>query len=510
MAATLPLLDSVDAACAWLRAHGATGLVADSRQLAAGEALLAWPGARHDARAHVHAALTAGAVAALVEADGADGLALPADGCVAKLRGLRAAAGPIADRFHGHPSASLPVHAVTGTNGKTSVSWWLAQALDALGRPCGVIGTLGTGRPHAPLTATGLTTPDAVTLHATLRRFADEGLAACAIEASSIGLVEGRLDGLRITTALFTNLTQDHLDYHGSMDAYWDAKQRLFDWPGLQRAVVHVGDARGAALAARLAATRPDLALWTVAADAERPAHLRALADGFADDGGMRVVLAEGDARAALCTPLVGDFNRQNLAVVAGALRADGWPLDAVARALAQVRPVPGRLQQVPGGPADPVVVVDYAHTPDAIAQVLAALRPLADARGGRLWCVFGCGGNRDPHKRPRMAAAAEAAADQLVMTSDNPRDEDPRRILQQMAAGLVSPDAAAVIEDRRQAIVHALGHATAADVVLVAGKGHEAEQEIAGVRHPFSDAAVAAEALQARQGATRREAAAC
>jgi UDP-N-acetylmuramoyl-L-alanyl-D-glutamate--2,6-diaminopimelate ligase len=499
----LPVLADVDAACTWLRMQSARGLSADTRSLPAGAALLAWQGARHDARAHVVAALASGrCVAAIVEANGAEAFDWPPGARVSAYAGLRAAAGPIANRFFDAPSHHLAVHAVTGTNGKTSVSWWLAQALDAVGQPCGVIGTLGVGRPHADLSETGLTTPDAVHLHATLRRFVDAGLSACTIEASSIGLVEGRMDALRIRTALFTNLTQDHLDYHGSMAAYWAAKRRLFDWPGLAVAVVHVGDPHGAELADHLAATRPEVALWTVAADASRPARLQVLDGGYGPDGGLCLELVEGDSRVRARCALVGDFNRQNLAVVAGALRAEGVALADVARALTALRPVPGRMQHVAGDATGPVVVVDYAHTPDALAKVLAALRPLADRRGGTLWCVFGCGGNRDPGKRPAMAAAAELGADRLVMTSDNPRNEDPRDILAQMVAGLGDADAAIVIEDRRQAIAHAIGQAQAQDVVLLAGKGHEATQEIAGVRQPFSDAAEAAAALAQRSPA--------
>jgi MurE/MurF fusion protein len=346
-----------------------------------------------------------------------------------------------------------------------------------------------------PLQATGLTTPDVLQLHAVLADFRDQGIKACAMEASSIGLAEHRLMGVRIHTALFTNLTQDHLDYHGSMQAYWQAKQRLFRWPGLQAAVVHVGDAHGAELADRLAHEQAALDRWTVAVG--RDARLRGELLGFGSQGGLHLRLVEGRESHDLQSPIVGEFNAQNLLVVAGALRAAGHSLAAVAAVLATLEPVPGRLQRIPtAGGSEPMVVVDYAHTPDALTQVLQALKPLAAQRQGRLWIVFGCGGNRDAGKRPKMAAAAEALADRLVMTSDNPRNESPRLILAQMATGLADPERVAVIEDRREAIRHALGRAAAEDLVLVAGKGHEAEQEIEGVKHPFSDAVEAAEAL--------------
>jgi UDP-N-acetylmuramyl-tripeptide synthetase len=482
----IPVLLSTDAALGWLRSRGVRALVADSRRVGAGDAFLAWPGQRHDARSHVRDALRQGATAVLVEAQGADAFEMPAGAPVAGLLNLKAAAGVLAHALLHRPSEFLRVFAVTGTNGKTSVSWWLAQALGLLGPRCGVIGTLGAGQPPDHLTSTGLTTPDAIRLHETLADFVRQGFACCTMEASSIGLAEHRLAGLRIDTALFTNLTQDHLDYHGTMQAYWQAKQRLFEWPGLRAAVIHTGDAHGAELAERLAHQRPELERWTVALD--RDAHLRGEMIGYGRLGGLHLRLHEDGAAVDVHSALVGDFNAQNLLVAAAGLRAAGHRLTDVAVALQRLQPVPGRLQRVPGGPNEALAVVDYAHTPDALDKVLQALRPLATQRQGRLWCVFGCGGNRDPGKRPRMAAVAEALADRVVLTSDNPRDESPRMILAQMATGLVDPDHVAVIEDRREAIRHAIDRADPADLILVAGKGHEAEQEIAGLKHPFSD----------------------
>ena len=504
----LQRLPSVEAATAWLRARTTGALRTDSRQVRAGDAFIAWPGWASDGRRYVPDALTAGAAACLVEAEGVAAFGF-ADPRVACFAGLKAATGPIADAWFAHPSERLQVVATTGTNGKTSTACWTAEALARLGRRAGVVGTLGIGEPGA-LVASGLTTPDPVALHGALRRMADAGCTACAIEASSIGLEERRLDGLRIAVALFTNLTRDHLDYHGSMEAYWAAKRRLFDWPGLAAAVVNVDDEHGARLADELRGRGLDL--WTVSArGAEARLAARAIrhqAAGLAFDVQEATDGGPAEGAAKLATTLVGEFNVSNLLVVLGALRALGVPLAEAAPAVADSGPVPGRLQRVAG--SDLEVVVDYAHTPDALAKVLAALRPLAAARGGRLWCVFGCGGNRDATKRPLMGAIAAREADRVVLTSDNPRDERPGEILAQILAGIPGHDEVQVIENRAEAIATAVGEAAAGDVVLLAGKGHEDYQEIAGVRRPFSDldearAALARRAVAARSaGATR------
>lgn len=564
-------LGSSTAAAAWLQARGVRALRTDHRQVRPGDAFLAWPGRRHDARAHTASALAAGAAACLFEAQGlqAEGpgrAALAAltkkvpeaegagegAGRMATLTDLKRQAGEVADAFLGHPSRALDVVAVTGTNGKTSTTWWVAQALGALGRGCGVVGTLGVRGPGATslndLDPTGLTTPDAVALQTAFRRFVDAGVRACAIEASSIGIVEHRLAGTSLAVAAFTNLTQDHLDYHGTMVAYGAAKRALFDMPGLRAAVLNVDDAHGRAWAAELQDRRGPqaLAVWCVSASAPGEP-----APGMAEPGaaaspqlwvrqvrhtteGLEMTLCErggegepegagatagatggGVAGAAVSghavrTSLIGGFNVENLLVVAGCLRALGIPLAEVARALATLTPVPGRLQRVAavaamGEGLQPAVVVDYAHTPDALDKALQALAPLAQARGGQLWCVFGCGGDRDATKRPLMGQAAVRGAAHVVVTSDNPRSEDPARILAQVMAGAQQPPVIAAtcslraIEDRREAIVHAVRQAAPEDVVLIAGKGHEQTQEIAGVKHPFCDVAEATAALQAR-----------
>ena len=478
---------------AWLAQHGVRALAVDSRRVQPGDAFIAWPGHALDGRQYVRQALAGGAVACLVEADGVEAFDFGEGAPVAALAGLKSSTGEIADSFCGRPSERLQVVATTGTNGKTSTAWWTAQALSQLGRRCGVVGTLGIGEPSSTLAATGLTTPDPVTLQQALRRFADEGFAACAIEASSIGIVEQRLAGTRIAVALFTNFTQDHLDFHGSMASYWEAKSALFDWPGLRAAILNVDDPHGAALVERL----HELDCWTYSV--RGLARLRASGIAYRD-GGLAFEVIEGDQHATVISTLIGEYNVSNLLAVIGGLRALGVPLAEAAQACAVLTPVPGRMQRVEAMRPGPEVVVDYAHSPDALEKALVALRPFATQRGGQLWCVFGCGGNRDTAKRPLMGGIAQRLADRVVLTSDNPRHEPPAFILLQIVAGLAgSQERVNVIEDRRKAIAYAVREAGANDVVLLAGKGHEDYQEIAGKKLPFSDVDEARFALEAR-----------
>ena len=507
------VLTTTNEAAQWLGARVRGRLRMDSRTVQPGDGFIAWPGHATDGRHYVQAALDAGAAGCLVEAQGAEAYAFHSER-VAQVADLKAATGAIADHYFAQPSAVLDVVATTGTNGKTSTAWWTAQALTRLGRRCGVIGTLGVGEPPSRvshgtggdaagtgaggITHTGLTTPDPVTLHAAFRNFVDLGFSACALEASSIGLAEHRLAAARIDVALFTNFTRDHLDHHGSMAHYWAAKRALFDWPGLKSAVVNTDDEHGAALAGELG--RGALDLWTVSL--QHAARVQAGGLRYTDDG-LAFELTENGRHASVHSRLVGEFNASNLLVVIGGLRALGVPLADAAQVAAELTPVPGRMQRIGGRDID--VVVDYAHTPDALAKVLQALRPLVTARGSRLWCVFGCGGNRDATKRPLMGAIVAAGADHVVLTSDNPRAESPDAILAQILAGInvigEGDDDTAVIEDRRLAIAHAVRQAEPGDVVLLAGKGHEDHQDIAGVKRPFSDVAEARAALALRDG---------
>ena len=498
-------LHSAQEAARWLRSRVTGELRTDSRLVQAGDGFIAWPGAATDGRRYLAQALAQGASACLMEEAGhapwLDVLQSPDPEVLACMPSLKAQTAWVADAYYEHPSHALQVLAVTGTNGKTSTAWWLAQALSSpvLQQSCGLVGTLGVGR-LPDLIATGMTTPDPVLLQRQFRQFADDGVTHCAIEASSIGLAEHRLEGTRIRVAVFTNFTQDHLDYHGDMESYWLAKAALFAWPDLQSAVINIDDAQGALLAQQLQGCSLDV--WTCS----RRGAARLQARVLPSEQGLAFEVIEGQAVQTLHTGLIGDYNMDNLLGVIGSMRALGFDLSQAVKACAQLTAVPGRMERVTfdlsGAQTDvasPLVVVDYAHTPDAIMQALAALRSLAALRGGRLWCVLGCGGDRDASKRPLMAAAAEAGADQVVLTSDNPRSESQEAIVASMVQGLSRPRSARIQLDRALAIDEAVAQAAAQDVVLVAGKGHESEQEIMGVRHPFSDVAQARRALQQR-----------
>ncbi len=486
----LTRLKSSDAAARWLSEWCTGTLRTDSRQVQPGDAFIAWPGYARDGREFVSAALAAGAATCLVEDGDVERFGF-VDARVASLPDLKARTGEIAAAFFGKPTDTLDVIAVTGTNGKTSSAWWIAQASGQLGRRCGVVGTLGIGEPPK-LDYNGLTTPDPVLLQAAFARMRDQAFSACAIEASSIGIVEGRLAGSAVRVAVFTNFTQDHLDYHRTMDAYWVAKRALFDFPGLRAAVVNLDDPKGEGLAAELAS----LDVWTTSVERS---DARLLARGLHYTGeGLAFTLCESGEAVEVQTGLIGDYNAANLLGVAGALRAQGHALADVARVLGHVTPVPGRMQRVGNGRELPQIVVDYAHTPDALDKALSALQGLAQARGGELVCVFGCGGDRDRGKRPQMGAIAARLAGRVVVTTDNPRTEAPAQIMADIA---VAAPQALVIEAREEAIRAAIAQAGARDIVLIAGKGHEDYQEVNGVRRPFSDVGEARAALLERAG---------
>jgi UDP-N-acetylmuramoyl-L-alanyl-D-glutamate--2,6-diaminopimelate ligase len=498
-------------AAQWLRSHVSGRLQTDSRKVGPGDGFIAWPGAATDGRQHVPAALQNGAKACLVEALDSQRFGFSGES-IAAYPDLKAASGPIAAAYFEQPSQRLDVVAITGTNGKTTTAWWLAHLLSnselSVLSPCAFVGTLGIGKPikstpdaqfSFDVVSNGLTTPDPILLQQNFREFVTEGVRACAIEASSIGIEEHRLDGTHIRCAVFTNFTQDHLDYHGTMAAYWQSKAALFQWPGLQSAVINVDDAKGAGLAASLSsnASSNKLDVWTVSCMG--PARLRAQNVSYNTDG-LQFELVEntasGEERHALQTALIGHYNVSNLLGVIGAMRALGVPLKTCIASCKFLASVPGRMECLGGG-AEPLVVVDYAHTPDALAQTLQALRPLVDKRGGQLWCVFGCGGNRDAGKRPLMGAMAAQHADRIIVTSDNPRNEEPLAIIGQIVPGLADHAFVGIQADRALAIAKAVSQAHANDVVLVAGKGHENYQEIAGVKRAFSDQVQASNALR-------------
>lgn len=469
-----------------LRAQGAafTALTTDSRRVQPGTLFLACPGTRLDGRDFIAQAVAQGAAAVLWEA--ADFSWNPAWRLPnLAVTGLRDQCGPIAAAFYGHPSRKLWMIGVTGTNGKTSCSHWLAQSLTLLGRRTALIGTLGNGFPGA-LTAATHTTPDPVALHALLHDYLQQGAQGVVMEVSSHALTQGRVNGVEFDLALLTNLTRDHLDYHGDMAAYGAAKQRLFEWEGLGCAILNADDAFGARLADTLAARHRPVLTYGFSENAMVRGSALTL-----DNDGLTMTVTTPQGSAALGAALLGRFNGYNLLAVLSVLLCCRVELAAATAVLAQLAPVAGRMERHGGG-TQPLVVIDYAHTPDALENVLATLRGQTH---GRLYCVFGCGGDRDRGKRPLMGAVATRLADHVIVTSDNPRGEVPQDIMHAICAGL--PREPQQIADRAQAIHAAVRQAAAGDIVLVAGKGHEDYQEIAGVRHPFSDAAVVRAALE-------------
>jgi UDP-N-acetylmuramoyl-L-alanyl-D-glutamate--2,6-diaminopimelate ligase len=470
----------------WLRSHcpAGAGLSADSRLVAPGDVFLAFPGEVHDGRQYIPQAIAAGAGAILWEAEG---WSLQSGVPNLPVQGLRALAAEIAAQWYGDPSRALWMTGVTGTNGKTSVAHWLGQALTAAGRPSAILGTLGNGMPGALQPATH-TTPDCVTLQRLLAGYRAAGAEAAVMEVSSHGLAQGRVQGVHFDVAVLTNLSRDHLDYHGDMASYAEAKAKLFGWPGLAWALLNLDDPFGQALHQRLAGT-PVRCLGYGLQGGDILGKVLKL-----DAEGIRMAVDTPWGRGEVVSPLLGEFNAYNLLAVLGGLLAAGVPLDTALAQLGRLRPVAGRMQTLRLGDEGPTVVVDYAHTPDALEKTLQALRRLTS---GRLWCVFGAGGGRDRGKRPLMGGIAASLADAVVVTSDNPRYEEPAGIIADILAGM--PPGQTAIIDRAEAIRRAIAAAGREDVVLIAGKGHEDYQEIHGVRQPFSDLDVARAALEER-----------
>jgi UDP-N-acetylmuramoyl-L-alanyl-D-glutamate--2,6-diaminopimelate ligase len=506
---------------AWLRASATGNLTSDSRLVLPADIFLAFPtpGAG-DGRQHILDAIERGAGAVLYDPTDFEWqsewtvphLAVP---------NLAWQAGTICSTYYCQPDSGMLTMAVTGTNGKTSTALWLGQAM-ARQHPAAVIGTLGVGlirdKGDGGFQTTGFTTPDAVLLQRSLAYLRDDGAKSLAIEASSIGLAQGRLQGLRIEIAVFTNLTRDHLDFHGDMAEYEAAKARLFNWPGLRHAVINFDDAMGQRLVQSLANAQanaatnestsaptnvPTLTAYCIAEQPPvvpdgvqvlRASHVRTRGVG------TEFHLDSPQGSVQIKTRMIGLFNVSNVLGVIGTLLAGGMDLAAVQKAVEALNPAPGRMQQV-GGQDAPLVVVDYAHTPDALEKTLHALRPIASERGGQLCCVFGCGGDRDPGKRPEMGKIAELA-DSVMVTSDNPRSEEPQLIIDQILAGMSRTGAGKTVNsvlDRAAAIVQAVKQAQKQDVILIAGKGHEPYQEIKGKKLPFSDVEQAALALATR-----------
>ncbi len=493
---------------AWL--HERVSLTAhlklDSRDIEPGDVFVACPGLSSDGRRYIDKAWALGASAVLFEAPATDAVQAASAGTpMLAVTGLRSLLGELGDTWYGRPSAALAVVAVTGTNGKTSSVQWIAHALSRNEKACGTIGTLGAVLPDGQTLGGSLTTPDVLTVHRTLAAMRDAGAKAVAMEASSIGIEQGRMDGVRVALAAFTNLTRDHLDYHVTMERYEAAKARLFSWPGLTAAVINADDEAGRRMLAALPEGVSPMG-YSLSDDPAIPAAMRAR-DLQATSQGQIFTLVSPHGEAQIVTRLLGAHNVSNLLLVAGVLYKLGLPFAQIARELAATDPVDGRLQTVEPAvslPAHaargPLVVVDYAHTPDALSRALLALRAVATARSGRLVCLFGCGGERDPGKRPVMGAIAAELADHVVVSSDNPRTESPEAIVQQILAGIpeaVRPD---VEVDRARAILQTIWAASPEDVVLLAGKGHETYQDIGGEKLPFDDREWARVALLLQQ----------
>lgn len=470
-----------------------SGICMDSRHCRRGDLFLAVKGRSHDGRHHIGAAMVAGCAAVIAEAEGFDAV------CGGMIRGdkvplvleprLDSQLSAIAARFYGEPCAGLSMTAITGTNGKTTCSYLLGQLMSSLGTPTGIIGTLGYGIVDGgatSFTATGMTTPDPVELQRILATFAEGGVQALTMEVSSHSLDQHRVAAVAFDTAIFTNLSRDHLDYHGSLEAYGAAKEKLFRWPGLRVAIINSDDHFGAQLLANLPSAVTGISY-----------SLRPGADVSADNisysaRGISADIQTPWGTGRLHSQLLGEFNLANLLAVVAAACAQGHDLNGVLSLIPGLQSVAGRMELVKSG-ASTQVVVDYAHTPDALAKALQALRRHCS---GKLWCVFGCGGDRDPGKRPQMGAIAAQLADQVVVTSDNPRSENPRAIIDSILSGIDKDSAVVVESDRRAAIRLAIAAAGGDDTVLIAGKGHEDYQQIGALRLPFSDLAEARLAL--------------
>jgi UDP-N-acetylmuramoyl-L-alanyl-D-glutamate--2,6-diaminopimelate ligase len=473
-------------------------LVTDSRAVTLGDTFVAYPGENSDGRRFIEQAIAQGANAVIWEAHGFD---WNEEWQVPNLAvtDLRHKAGWLAHAVYGAPSEKLWVVGVTGTNGKTSTSHWIANALADAGRKCALIGTLGNGYPGA-LQPSANTTPDAIRVHGLFADYLSDGAQSVAMEVSSHALAQGRVNGVHFDVALLTNLSRDHLDYHGDMKSYAASKRKLFDWETLKSVVLNLDDAYGAELATELCGGRAEVVGYGMSDDALKLAERLGIRMVYGhllgmSGQGLQLEVHSSWGGARLDSALVGRFNAANLLGALAVLLVSDIPLDAAVRSLAKVQPVAGRMQRL-GGSAQPTVIVDYAHTPDALEKVLLTLREVSDAAGGRLICVFGCGGDRDRGKRPMMGRVAERFADHCIVTSDNPRSEDPQTIIAEVLAGMEASNHE-IVADRAAAIVWAISSASHLDTVLIAGKGHEDYQEIGGVKHPFSDVKIAEFALE-------------
>jgi len=466
-----------------------TGIQLDSRSVSKGDLFVAVTGSQDDGTRYIEDAVRRGAAAVAVDAAVAAHLEVNAVPLIA-VTDLKKQVSGIAARFYGEPSRQLQVVGITGTNGKTSCCYFIAQALAQLDVACGVVGTTGYGL-LGQLVKTHHTTPDAIVMQQILAQLVAQGCQVAALEVSSHGMDQGRVEAVAFDTAVFTNLSRDHLDYHGDMASYAASKAALFSLPGIAQAVINLDDPYGRQLARSL----PDnITCHGYAIDHHEAAI--SVSGISCSAAGIKASLQTPWGEGILASTLLGRFNLENLLVVIAVLCAQGVSLARALGAVAQLQGVPGRMQRF-GGNGLPLVVVDYAHTPDALRAVLEVLRELCE---GELWCVFGCGGERDAGKRAMMGGVAENLADVLVLTNDNPRAEDPRQIIREIEAGLGKPGKAVVELDRARAIQLAVTNASAQDLVLIAGKGHEDYQEISGARVAFSDVEQVKQALNIKR----------
>lgn len=473
-----------------------SGLCSDSRQVKEGDLFIAHAGSLEFRPRFIQQAISRGAVAVLQDAPTTSAyVQLQRNVPIFSIPNLKAQVGPIAARFYGNPTDGMQVIGVTGTNGKTSCSQFIALALQHAGSHCGVIGTLGYGFPDT-MHPSFLTTPDAITLQRLLAELKQQNAHSVAMEVSSHGLTQHRVAGVQFDIAIFTNLTRDHLDYHGDMEHYGQAKRQLFLHPGLSAAVINADDAFGLQLLDEFSSKLPCFAYTTQEvvvsrADTVSATHIKLSHHGFS----ARITTPWGSG--VLKSSLLGRFNLSNLLAVLTTLGIMQIPFTDILQYLSSLSTIPGRMQPF-GGNKRPLVVVDYSHTPDSLEKALIALR---EHCSGTLWCVFGCGGNRDAGKRPLMGQIAERYSDQLIITADNPRFEDQQRITDDIISGLLCPWAAEIEHDRQTAIAYAINSAHAGDIVLIAGKGHECYQQIGAEKLPFNDAEQVVKHLALRGG---------
>ena len=475
-------------------------LSADSRQIRSGDIFFAYPVGHsnelRDGRLYINDALTNGAGAVVYEPAGMHDKFIENPSCF-PVEQLAKLVGGLCAEWYGYPSKQLQVIGITGTNGKTSIAYWLTQALNHASHSVAMLGTLGAGF-LGKLVPTGYTTPDAPQIQTQLKEFALAGAKQAVMEVSSHALDQNRINGVEIDCAVFTNLSQDHLDYHGTMVEYAQVKARLFRHPGLKHAVINLDDNFGRELAMQLLAG-DSTQVWGYALDEKafvgfekfgKRLHRVFIKDVALTSTGYEVIFCHEKFSAhPVYLSVLGEFNLSNCLAVWTVLLTQGISPEQASNRIAQLQVVPGRMELIRLQHSDPLVVVDYAHTPDALKKSLLALHPLAKQRGGKLWCVFGCGGNRDVGKRPHMGKIAQEFADQIIITSDNPRAEDPEVIIAMIHAGMkVDSQHTHTIIDRAAAIMFAVRGADSQDIVLVAGKGHESTQEIQGKKFAFSD----------------------